>query len=105
MPTTLAVDAMGRDDAPKPEVDGAILAARHYDVEVLLVGQEQAIRQELRFHPLSKRLPIRIVPASEVIGMHEKAAKAVRAKRDSSMRVGLRLARAGKTRGFVSGRH
>jgi phosphate acyltransferase len=102
MPTTIAVDAMGADRAPKPEVDGAILAARHYDVEVLLVGQEHLIRQELKFHPLWRRLPIEIVPASEVIGVHEKAAKAVRAKRDSSMRVGLRLVREGRASGFVS---
>jgi glycerol-3-phosphate acyltransferase PlsX len=102
MPTTIAVDAMGADRAPKPEVDGAILAARHYDVEVLLVGQEHLIRQELKFHPLWKRLPIEIVPASEVISMHEKAAKAVRAKKDSSMRVGLRLVRDGRAAGFVS---
>src|SRR5215469_10956165 len=97
MPTRIAVDAMGSDKAPKPEVDGAILAARHYDVEVLLVGPEHLIRQELKFHPLWKRLPIQIVPASEVIGMHEKAALAVR-----SMRVGLRLVRDGKAAGFVS---
>ena len=102
MPTTIAVDAMGSDKAPKPEVDGAILAARHYDVEVLLVGQEHLLRQELKFHPLWKRLPIQIVPASEVIGMHEKAAQSVRSKRDSSMRVGLRLVRDGKAAGFVS---
>src|SRR6516165_8369444 len=100
MPTTIAVDAMGADRAPKPEVDGAILAARHYDVEVLLVGQEHLIRQELKFHPLWKRLPIEIVHASEVISMHEKAAKAVRAKRDSSMRVGLRLVRDGRAAVF-----
>jgi glycerol-3-phosphate acyltransferase PlsX len=102
MPTRIAVDAMGADRAPKPEVDGAILAARHYDVEVLLVGQEPLIRQELKFHPLWRRLPIEIVHASEVIGMHEKAAKAVRAKRDSSMRVGLRMVRDGRADGFVS---
>jgi glycerol-3-phosphate acyltransferase PlsX len=102
MPTTIAVDAMGADRAPKPEVDGAVLAARHYDVRVLLVGQESLIRQELKFHPLWKRLPIEIVHASEVIGMQEKAAKAVRAKRDSSMRVGLRLVREGRAAGFVS---
>jgi glycerol-3-phosphate acyltransferase PlsX len=102
MPTTIAVDAMGADRAPKPEVDGAILAARHYGVKVLLVGQEHLIRQELKFHPLWKRLPIEIVHASEVISMHEKAAKAVRAKRDSSMRVGLRLVRDGRAAGFVS---
>jgi glycerol-3-phosphate acyltransferase PlsX len=102
MPTTIAVDAMGADRAPKPEVDGAILAARHYDVEVLLVGQENLIRQELKYHPLWRRLPIEIVHASEVIGMHEKAAQAVRSKRDSSLRVGLRLVRDGKAAGFVS---
>jgi glycerol-3-phosphate acyltransferase PlsX len=102
MATTIAVDAMGSDRAPKPEVDGAILAARHYGVRLLLVGQEHAIRQELKFHPLWKRLPIEIVPASEVIGMHEKAAQAVRSKRDSSMRVGLRLVREGRAAGFVS---
>src|SRR6516225_8099369 len=102
MATTIAVDAMGSDRAPKPEVDGAILAARHYGVRLLLVGQEHAIRQELKFHPLWKRLSIQIVPASEVIGMHEKAAQAVRSKRDSSMRVGLRLVRDGKAAGFVT---
>ena len=102
MPTTIALDAMGADRAPKPEVDGAILAARHYDVEVLLVGNEDLIRKELRLHPLWQRLPIEIVHASEVIGMHEKAAQAVRSKRDSSMRVGLRLVRDGRAAGFVS---
>src|SRR5271166_4931364 len=102
MSTTIALDAMGADRAPKPEVDGAILAARHYDVEVLLVGNEAVIRKELRLHPLWQRLPIEIVHASEVIGMHEKAAQAVRSKRDSSMRVGLRLVRDGKASGFVS---
>ena len=55
---------MGADRAPKPEVDGAILAARHYDVEVLLVGKEAVIRKELRLHPLWQRLPIEIVHAS-----------------------------------------
>ena len=69
MSTTIALDAMGADRAPKPEVDGAILAARHYDVEVLLVGNEAVIRKELRLHPLWQRLPIEIVHASEVIGM------------------------------------
>ena len=46
MPTIIALDAMGADRAPKPEVEGAILAARHYDVEVVLVGKEEVIRAE-----------------------------------------------------------
>lgn len=102
MPTVIAVDAMGADRAPKPEVEGAILAARHYDVEVLLVGQEEVIRAELNQHPFSRRLPISIVDAREVITMEDKVAQAVRSKRNSSMRVGLRLVRDGKAAGFVT---
>lgn len=102
MPTVIAVDAMGADKAPKPEIEGAILAAKHHHVRVLLVGREEDIRAELAHHPSAAHLPIEIVHASEVIGMHEKAAQAVRQKRDSSMRVGLRLVREGKADGFIT---
>ncbi len=106
MPTVIAVDAMGSDRAPKPEVEGAILACRHHDVRVLLVGREPQIREELdreiERHPSVRSLPIELVHATEVIGMGEKAATAVRSKRDSSMRVGLRLVREGRAAGFVT---
>jgi phosphate acyltransferase len=102
MPTIIALDAMGSDRAPKPEVEGAILAARHYDVEVVLVGKEEVIQAELEQHRFWRRLPISVVNAREVIGMQEKAAQAVRTKRDSSMRVGSRLVRDGKASGFVT---
>jgi len=103
MPTVIAVDAMGSDRAPKPEVEGAILAARHYDVEVALIGREDDIRAEIRHHPSATFLRgLHVVHASEVIGMDEKAAQAVRAKRDSSMRVGLRMVREGKAAGFIT---
>jgi len=106
MPTVVAVDAMGSDRAPKPEVEGAILACRHYDVQVVLVGREAEIREELKReiekHPTVKNLPIDVVHATEVIGMGEKAATAVRSKHDSSMRVGLRLVREGRAAGFVT---
>lgn len=103
MPIVIAVDAMGSDRAPKPEVEGAILAARNHNVEVLLVGKEHAIRSELRDHPGARQLPIHVVPASEVIGMDEHSvAQAVRTKRDSSIRVGLRCVRDGSAAGFVS---
>ena len=97
---------MGSDRAPKPEVEGAILACRHHDVQVLLVGREAQIREELdreiEKHPTVRRLSIEIVHATEVISMGEKAATAVRSKRDSSMRVGLRLVREGRAAGFVT---
>src|ERR1700683_423651 len=102
MPSVIALDAMGSDRAPKPEVEGAMLAARHYGVRVLLVGPEATIKTELDRHPSAARLPIEIVHASEVISMEDKAVQAVRAKRDSSMRVGLRLGREGRAAGFVT---
>lgn len=102
MPSVIALDAMGSDRAPKPEIDGAIQAARHYDVRVLLVGPESILRAELERHPAAALLPIEIVHASEVISMEDKAVAAVRAKRDSSMRVAARLVRDGRAAGFVT---
>src|SRR5580700_10350920 len=102
MPSVIALDAMGSDRAPKPEIEGAIHAARNYGVRVLLVGQEAAIRAELGRHPSASRLPLEVVNASQVITMEDKAVQSVRAKRDSSMRVGLRLVREGRAAGFVT---
>jgi phosphate acyltransferase len=102
MPSVIALDAMGSDRAPKPEIEGAIQAARHHEVRVVLVGPESIIQAELERHPAAADLPIEILHASEVVTMEEKAAKAVRAKRDSSLRVGLRLVREGQAVGFVT---
>jgi glycerol-3-phosphate acyltransferase PlsX len=93
---------MGSDRAPRPEIEGALAAARNYGVKVLLVGPEEQLRQELRNHPSASYLPIELVNATQVIGMTEKAAQAVRSKRDSSMHVGLRLVREKKAMGFVT---
>ena len=94
MPSVIALDAMGSDRAPKPEVEGAIQAARQYGVRVLLVGPESIVKAELDRHPRRARLPIEVVHASEYITMDDKV-EAIRAKRDNSMRVGLRLVREG----------
>src|SRR5215471_16508136 len=102
MPSVITLDAMGSDKAPRPEVEGAIHAARHYGVRVILVGLEDKIKAELRRHPTAAFLPIEVVHASEIIGMDEKAVQAVRAKRDSSIRVGLRHVREGVSAGFVT---
>ena len=102
MPSVIALDAMGSDRAPRPEIEGAIQAARHYGVRVLLVGPEATIRAELARHAGAADLPLEIVHASEVITMEDKAAQAFRAKRDSSMRVGLRLVREGRAAGFIT---
>jgi len=97
----IALDAMGSDRAPKPEIEGAIHAARQYGVRVLLVGPESVVKAELDRHHSAARLPIEIVHAGEYITMDDKV-EAIRAKRDSSMRVGLRLVREGRANGFVT---
>jgi len=102
MPTDIVVDAMGSDKAPEPEVRGAVLAARQYDVRVHLVGPEDRLRPILRKALRGQRLPVFIVPASEWITMDDKAAQAVRTKRDSTMRVGLKMVRDGRAAGFFT---
>jgi glycerol-3-phosphate acyltransferase PlsX len=100
--TTIALDAMGGDHAPKPEVEGALRAAKSFGVRVLLVGKEDIIREELRQHDGWRALPIEVRHASEVITMEDSAAKAMRTKRDSSIRVACRLVRDGEAHGVVS---
>lgn len=99
---TIAVDAMGGDHAPKSEVDGAVRAARHLGVKVILVGREDVVRRELQLYEDYESLPIEIVHASERVTMEDSAARAVRTKRDSSIRVASRLVRDGVAQGLVS---
>jgi len=101
MPSVIALDAMGSDRAPKPEIEGAIQAARQFGVRVLLVGPETVVKAELERHRGAGYLPIEVVHASEYITMEDKV-EAIRAKRDNSMRVGLRLVREGQAHGFVT---
>src|SRR5215467_11663782 len=99
---TIAVDAMGGDRAPNPEVEGAVRAARSLGVKVVLVGQQDVVQRELDQYEDRRSLPIEIVHASQRITMEDSAARAVRTKRDSSMRVASRLVRDGAAQGFVS---
>jgi phosphate acyltransferase len=102
MSSVIALDAMGSDRAPRPEIEGAVQAARHHHVRVLLVGRQPMLHAELSRYPAAAGLPLEIVHASEVIAMGDKAVQAVRAKRDSSLRVGLRLVRERRAAGFVT---
>jgi len=99
---TIAVDAMGGDHAPKAEVEGAIRAASELGLRVVLVGQEEVVRQELAKHTGSESLPIEVRHAADVITMEDSAAKAVRTKKNSSIHVAARLVRDGGAQGFVS---
>ena len=106
MPIDIVLDAMGSDKAPDPEIRGAILACRHFDVRVHMAGPEDLLRPKLRealkVYARRERVPVFIAQASEWISMEDKAAQAVRSKRDSSMRVGLKMVREGRAAGFVT---
>ncbi len=98
---TIAVDAMGGDHAPRPEVEGSISAARELGVCVLLVGQPGDLKRELARH-VHRGLQIEVVPASEVIAMSDSPMQAFRRKKDSSVHVATRLVREGQAEGLVS---
>ena len=97
----IAIDAMGTDSAPGPEVEGAVQAAREGFAEVLLVGPQDVLKRELVRRD-ARNLPIELVHASEAVTMEDAAAKAFRRKRDSSIRVAARLVRDHKADGLIS---
>jgi phosphate acyltransferase len=93
----VAVDAMGGDFAPREVVDGAVKAVSELDTiaKLILVGDESAIRTELARHGATSP-KIEIQQASEVVGMSESPAVAVRRKRDSSISRAVDLVKAGE---------
>ncbi|WP_298269603.1 phosphate acyltransferase PlsX [Geobacter sp.] len=97
----VAVDAMGGDNAPVIEVEGAVAAAREYGIPITLVGDTDRLRQELAKHNI-QGLDIAIQHASEVVGMHDAASDAVRRKKDSSIRVAYELVKGGAADAVVS---
>jgi len=99
--TTIALDAMGGDNAPRAEVEGAIAAARELGVRVALVGQPEKLKAEMARHSY-RGLAVDIVPASEVITMNDSPVQAARKKRDSSVHVAARMVKAGDADGLVS---
>jgi glycerol-3-phosphate acyltransferase PlsX len=99
---TIALDAMGSDHFPKPEVEGAIQAVKAFPVRVILVGREEVVRKELDRHSGWQLLPIEIKNANEHVTMEDSAGKALRSKKDSSIRVASKLVRDGVARGVVS---
>jgi len=97
----IVLDAMGSDDYPVPDVAGAVMAAREWGDEIILVGREELIRQELARHDTTG-LRLEIVHAPQVIEMDDEPARAARVKKDSSMHVGMNLVRDGQADGYVT---
>jgi glycerol-3-phosphate acyltransferase PlsX len=102
MAIRIAVDGMGGDYAPREAVAGAVESLRGRDgLEVILVGDEKALRAELNKHE-TKGLPLRVVHASQVVGMDEHPVKAIREKKDSSIVVSMGLVKKGEADGVVA---
>jgi len=100
--TKVALDAMGGDNAPMEIIKGAVDAvSSRNDIKVFLVGQEDAIKEELAkyFYPAEQ---IEIVHAPEVIEMAEPPVIAIRKKKQSSMVVAMNMVKHGEADAFVS---
>jgi glycerol-3-phosphate acyltransferase PlsX len=87
----IAVDAMGGDEAPAAIVDGAVAAARHRDVRVMLVGPTAAIEAALGSHPDWRSLSLEVIEAPDVIGMADSPVASLRRKPRASIRVAAEL--------------
>jgi glycerol-3-phosphate acyltransferase PlsX len=101
----VAVDAMGGDYAPRHVVDGALAAARHFDLGVALVGQSAILEREVHRHPEIDRSRIRVVEASDVITMAESPTAALRRKPAASIRVAADLVARGDAAALFSAGH
>ena len=104
--TRIVVDAMGSDEFPRPDVEGAVMAAREYGAEIILVGDESKIRPVLASAQGSDKLPIRVVHAPEMLTMHDKgeelAFKARHKDAQNSMAMGIDLVKKGEADAFVT---
>ncbi|MCI0815943.1 MAG: phosphate acyltransferase PlsX [Chloroflexi bacterium] len=100
-PYTIAVDAMGGDDAPATPVAGAVLAAREGNVRVLLVGDPEAVGRELAAGDAGG-LAIEVVGSDGVVGEGEHPALALRRNPKVSIAVAVGLVKAGKADAVVS---
>lgn len=98
----IAVDAMGGDHAPRVIVAGALAAARRIGAALLLVGREDAIREELASHGDIGALDVEVRHAPEVVEMGEAATTALRRKSASSIRVAVEAVAAGDAAALFS---
>jgi glycerol-3-phosphate acyltransferase PlsX len=104
----IAIDAMGGDAGPSVIVDGALVAARHLQVGLLLVGDGPAIEAELSRHPVAslfRRIDVRIIDAPDYVGMSESPALALRRKPRASIKVAADAVRDGQADALFSAGH
>ncbi len=99
----IAIDSMGGDFGPEVTVPAAAKALDQYsDIELVLVGQETQLIEQLRVHGLENENRLTIHPATQVVGMDEMPAIALKKKKDSSMRVAINLVKEGSVGACIS---
>ncbi len=96
----IAVDAMGGDDAPEVVVQGALEAASKFGIHVILVGHKTVLTELLGARKVSDRISIH--HCEDVVEMDESPLKALRRKKDSSIRVAFGLAKEGRADAVIS---
>lgn len=97
----IVLDAMGSDQNPAPDVEGAVLAAREFGETIILVGNQPQIERELKRHDTSG-LSLEVVHAEQAVTMEDKPGTVGRAKPRSSMHVGMQLVKDGQGDAFVT---
>ncbi len=97
----IILDAMGSDQHPDPEVQGAVEASRRYGITVILVGREEELRPRLAALDTSGA-QIEVIHAPEVLEMTDKPAETARRKAQNSMAVGMELLKSGQGEAFVT---
>ncbi len=94
---------MGGDHGPSVTVPASLAAlSQHPDLHLILVGDQQALEQELARHETAARSRLAIRHASQKVEMHELPSQALRGKRDSSMRIAINLVKEGEAAACVS---
>ena len=102
MGATIAVDAMGGDYGPDVTVPGALDALEQDPgIRLILVGNQQQIESALKKSDRQNGR-VRVQHASQTVTMDETPARALRGKKDSSMRVAINLVKAGEADACVS---
>ena len=97
----IVLDGMGGDNAPEEIVKGAVEASKLISDEIIIVGQEELILEELKKYSYDDQ-KISIVHASQVIENEDTPVRAVRRKKDSSMVVGINMIKNGEGDLFIS---
>ena len=105
MTVTVAVDAMGGDQAPAAIVSGAVEAVRRAPIRALLVGAAATLESELARHRDSGRLSIAIVDAPDVVSMEEPPLAALRRKPCASVKVAADLVANAEAHALFSAGH